>query len=169
MLKATLLLVSALFLTACAQKDPLETTIRSATYEDYAHWRSNSGPDLSKIQWQDFDAAVQEVKFDIMMRGKARGSENQQALTLDTIRGKTMREIILLGFGLKRTRLENDKKGCEQQIAENAKLVTREGDYEAAEALAKRRKDHADFYEKVCYELSQTEKLLARYQVAPAK
>lgn len=159
-----LLACLAVAITGCSRQDPLDAPAKVADQTDYNLWRNKTSTDLSPVQWKDLDAAIQEIKFDVMMRDKVSGADAQQAATLAKINGLTPRQIVLKGLGLKRTRLENDKRACEEQKRENDKLVTAEGDYAAAQALAKIRKDHADFFEKVSYDLDQTEKALLRYE-----
>lgn len=162
-------IVLALVLVGCAPKDPLLLQAQFADQAEYQQWVGTVSTELSPEQSRDFKVALQEIKFDVMMRDKVKGSDAQELATMAKVKGASVRQVIVKGLELKQTRLENDRKACEEQKREDDKLVTRAGDVASAAALAKLKKDHADFFERVLYELDQTEKALSRYQMPPAK
>jgi hypothetical protein len=142
-------------LSACGPSDPLDLRVESTTQLDLDIWRSNSLNRLSPEQLADFNEAYQQIKFQLMADGKARGAVAVESAALKLIDGLTVREVLETGFDSELARDEAEFTLRSKAIEGNRQLRTRPGDIESQRYLA-------DLDERQRRELQEEERDIAR-------
>jgi hypothetical protein len=127
----------------CGPSDPLETRFKVQQAADYDQQRSLLPRGLSAEQLKDFDDAVLALKYDVMTRGEAKGSDAVMEQVVTQISGKTLREILGLGWSAKLHRLEVERVKLQELVDHNARLKTRPGDTASSDFLNSVRDEHA--------------------------
>jgi hypothetical protein len=128
---------ACLFLTAgCGGGDPLDHKVVSGDQVSFSIWESKAEDSLTPDQVSDMKAALQEYKFHIMAEGSVHGSEAIEAALMDSINGKTLREIILQGLGWGLDREEAERAALEDSLKKNALMTTKPGDTASANYLS---------------------------------
>lgn len=95
---ASLLVMCALFLfPGCSQPDPRTMPIAAATPEDFAEWKNTAVQKLTEPEMLELESCVNEIRMGIMQRREATGVGPIAQKLCDTINGKTMREVVVLG------------------------------------------------------------------------
>jgi hypothetical protein len=119
---------------------PLDRTVSAPTGWGYLEWRSDAFGDFPADLRQDFDAAMQELRFKAMRDGAA-GTDAIDASVAKEANGKTVREVLQLGLGAKLHRLEQQRALIDAMMDQNAQLITRPGDADSASFLETKRQD----------------------------
>ena len=113
----------------------MEDIIVATTDFNMSEWKSEVAGDFTLEEWNDFDAAVQEIKFEVMASGKASGSDGVQNAAFQKINGQTVHDVLKTGFNLKLKRLTGEREKIAAYFAINKKFRTKEGDDESAQQL----------------------------------
>jgi hypothetical protein len=122
-------------LSACSGGDPLEKKVDSGDQLAFSMWESKVESTLTPEQTEDLKAALQEGRFHIMAAGTAQGSDGIEAALMDSINGKTLRQVILQGLGWKLDRAEEERARLDDSLKKNAQMTTRPGDVDSAHYL----------------------------------
>src|SRR5947209_14078576 len=94
-LRAAFALVAlSLVAASCQKTPPLDQKVVARSPAEFMGWRHDVGDELTRPEWSDFDAALQELKVKIMADGKATGSEGVDDAMRAMIDGKTIRDVL---------------------------------------------------------------------------
>ena len=139
--------ITAIGITAilggCAEKHPLDDLVDATNDYKIMMWRADVAGDFNNEEWHDFDDALQEIKFDVMIEKEASGSEGVRDAAYRRIDGKPVREVLTYGYGLKMKRLLADREKIGGFLATNKKFRTKEGDDESARYLENLREEQS--------------------------
>ena len=130
-----LILCLILLATGCAPEPLTELRIHAESPIRFAMWRVDVSGRLNREQWRLFDQAMQERKFRIMQHGEVAGSAGVDEALMSEIDGKLLYDVVQPGLQTRLNRLTLEKAALEARIAANARLKTREGDYDSAQVL----------------------------------
>lgn len=158
----TCLTVSAA-LCGCHPTNPLDRKIMASSPIDFVWWRTDASGSLDREQWRDFDEAIQEIKFRMMIDHVASGGAAVDKATRDRINGRTVREVLTIGYTSMLDRLNIERAEAIKVITTNARLVTRPGDTASADYLLKKRKAQSDVLEVILEKMRQAETKLKIY------
>lgn len=134
---------SAVAIFGCARKNPLDDVIDAPSDFKMMMWRADVADHFNFQEWRDFDEALQEIKFDVMIAKEASGSDAVRQAALQRIDGKTVRDALTYGYDLKLKRLLAEREKIGGFFAINKKFRTREGDEESARYLENLREEQA--------------------------
>lgn len=118
-------------LAGCSRADRLAITVDAKSPIAFAMWRAQVGSDFAPAEWHDFDAALQEIRFQITADYQATGSEAVDAALRERINGQAVRAVLVMGTRARLRRLQGDRSELEHFLAENATLRTRPDDRES--------------------------------------
>jgi hypothetical protein len=157
-----------LWSAGCGPSDPLDTrfTVRQAA--DYNQQRSLLPRGLSAEQLKDFDEAVLALKYDVMTRGETKGSDAVMEQVVSQISGKTLREILGMGWSARLQRLEVERVKLQELVDHNARLKTRPGDTASSDFLNSVRDEHARRVATIMQDQETARRRLAELGVAVA-
>jgi hypothetical protein len=125
----------------CSRDSGQEPTVRAQTVHDFTTWRARFGDKLTPEQWGEFDHAVQEIRLAVARTGEATGSGPVDAAMRAKIDGRTVREVIALGYDAQLGRLGVDRDVLVSLMERNATLQVRPGDTASADYLQRKRDD----------------------------
>jgi hypothetical protein len=134
-ISAILLVAIVSMVSACSRKPPLEQIVAAPSDFGLMMWKADVANDFSRQEWQDFDAAVQEIKYSVMIDGEASGSAGVWAATLQKLDGLSVREVLKLGLGHKLERITQDRDKFAEYITHNDQLRVRPGDEDSVDYL----------------------------------
>lgn len=141
---AGLMAAVAMVGNGCIRRDPWTRPASTDSRAAYEVWLSRLAETVSARDWHRIGEALQEIRIEIMAereRRRTRGAEaGSGAGTIDDalrerIRGRPLREIVQLGFELRRARLTGELVLLERAMDQNDRLVTRPGDLESRQHL----------------------------------
>lgn len=158
--------VLAFGLAGCQRGDPLDTKVGAATPLSFQQWRADVIQRLTTNQVRDLDTAVQEIRYKIMADGYS-GTDPVNEVFRDRVTGKTLRQLVEMGYTAKIDRIEHDHAALSNFINQNAQLVTRPGDLASADYLADRRRQQEDRLRKMEDELEETRKQMKDFGLTP--
>jgi hypothetical protein len=138
-LRALFALLACLAAAGCASRDPLAERVTADSPVGLQMWLSRAPGRLSAEQMADFREAIQELRFAIMATGAASGSEPVEAALCVSIDGRTVRQVLLDGFGRQAGRLGVERRLLEASARANARLRVRPGDAASLEYLDRER------------------------------
>jgi hypothetical protein len=121
---------------------------------------------LTSDQVRDLDAAVQELRLEIMSKGSSGSGAIQDAFRA-AVAGKTLRQLMELGLTAKLDRLEQDRAKLATFITQNAQLLTRDGDAASAEYLARKRDDQLSRLDAIDRDLDETRARMKTFGLTP--
>lgn len=121
-LRQSILALAGLALAGCSQTPPLDRIVPGDSASALEHWREKVQDDFTAAQWEDFDMALQEIQFKIVADPDAKGGDPVEAKVREKIAGRTVREVLRLGFESKLARLEAEGAQLEEFIRMNAKV-----------------------------------------------
>jgi hypothetical protein len=122
----------------------MDLKVDSATDLSLNIWKSNASDRLSYEQWADFNEAFQQIKFQIMAQGTAKGSPAVEQAALDAMNGQTVRSVLEMGLDWELQCLEAEKAQRLNSIKSNARMTTRPGDTESQLYLSHLRDQQLD-------------------------
>jgi hypothetical protein len=167
--KAAFASACLLLLSGCGGGDPLDRKVDSGNQIEFSMWETKVESDLTPDQVNDLKAALQEYRFHIMADGTAHGSEAIEAALMDTINGKTLRQVILQGLGWEFDRAEAERATLEDSLKKNAQMTTKPGDTASANYLSDLRDRQIGRRDKAAEEVDKTRRRIAAETAAPAK
>lgn len=162
------LLVLAFLVGACSRGDPHAAPIGAADRGALAKWRMIAADRFTREEWREFEAALQELRLQVMAHREATGSEAIDDAVCRRIDGRTFREVLVLGCESKLERLEPVRNELKTALDTNALLVTQPGDREAQKHLEGFRQRQGERLAKLDAELSAAEERLAALGGRPA-
>jgi hypothetical protein len=134
-LRTLLALLACLAAAGCATRDPLDDKVTADTPIALQMSLSRASDRLSEGQMADLREAIQELRFLVMAQGQASGSEAIEAALCAGIDGRTVRQVLVEGFGCQADRLGGERRQLEESARQNARLSVREGDIDSLEYL----------------------------------
>jgi hypothetical protein len=137
----------------CSPVDKLDEKVLVRSPLDMVMWRANIARRQTTQERRELDDMIQELKFSVMLKGTATGSEAIEEAVREEINGRTLREILLKGHQYKRGRLLTEKSRLEVFIKDNASLRTRPGDTASADYLRRIREQQTAKLEEIDREL----------------
>jgi len=100
------LLLVGLILAGCQRVDPLDQVVIAPSPVRLNMWKSRmEGPPSLR---QDFEAALQEIRYGIMMDRTASGSEAVDQALRAMVDGRTLRQVLRRGYSERLLRLESE-------------------------------------------------------------
>lgn len=169
-----------LALSGCGPSDPLDHTVSASSPARFAAWRAHVMSDGGVETRKHVDEALQEIRMSITgerelkrQRGErvASGSEEIDEAVRQRVDGRTLRQVVQLGYELRVRRLKEELAGLENAMSKNAQLVTRPGDLESKQHLEGLRDRQLVRVEKYREDLAAAERELMQLQAnaGPAK
>lgn len=138
-------LIALLLLTAgCGRRDPLERTVSAPTSGRFAAWRAHLSSDSNVELVRRVEEAVQEIRLSVSGARELQRMSGEEvtggAAAIDEavrqrVDGRSLREIVRLGYELRLRRLKMEMSGLEAAMEQNSRLVTRPGDLESQHHL----------------------------------
>ncbi len=116
---------------ACHPDNPLDERVSARTPRDYTMWRARIGDRLDAAQAQELDAMVEEIRIGIMTEGKVSGSDAIDEALRGQMEGRTLRAVLVNGYGRKWQRLDLEKVRTEEFADKDARLRFKPGDEES--------------------------------------
>ena len=135
----------------------------ASTPIDFVWWRGDASKSLDREQWREFDEAIQEIKFRMTIDHIASGRDAVDQAMRERINGRTVREVLTMGYRSMLDRLDTERAESIKVITTNARLVTRPGDTASADYLRKRRKAESDALDAIVEKMRQAETMLKIY------
>jgi hypothetical protein len=120
-------------LAGCSKPAPQDRLVKADSPEQFEQWRSDR-EDWSPQEQQDFDTAIQEIKLDAMNKSSGTMDSRETAMC-ETVNGKTVRAVEIIGWHDRRDRLAREKKDVETRYAHDSTLKAREDQPDRAQAL----------------------------------
>lgn len=134
MLSRALLVWTSVFLclvwSGCERGDPQAARIEAATSRALARWRMKMADRLTREQWREFEAALQDVRLRVMAEREASGSDAVEQAMCGRIDGRTLREVLMLGYESKLKRLDPIRVELQRAVGGNELLVPRDPESE---------------------------------------
>jgi hypothetical protein len=116
----------------CRPADLLDERVAARTSLDLIMWRAHIAARQTPQERRELDDMIQELKFSVMLKGTATGSEAIDEAVREEIDGVTLRDVLLKGHEAERRRLLVEKARLEACIDANAQRRTRPGDVASA-------------------------------------
>jgi len=104
-----LLIALCLSLCACGKTDLATSPVRAGSEEELASCRADLAARFGNAALADYDIAIQELQLAGMDRGVAAASDRAAAMR-ETVNGKAVRAVEILGWQARRTRLQSEIK-----------------------------------------------------------
>ncbi len=159
---ASLLVALAGFAVAgCGPSDSLDLKVESTSQLELDIWRSGALRRLSPEQLADFNEAYQQIKFQVMAAGEANGSSAVESAALEKINGRTVRDVLKIGFDAELERVETEHALRTKAISVNTQLRTSPGDVESQSFLVHLHEQQLNELRKEELEIARIRKRLA--------
>jgi hypothetical protein len=100
----------------------MDAKVQAPDAASFAMWQADTESGLDPGPRADFEQAVQEIRFHVMAGG-ASGSEAVQAALLQSIDGKSVREVLRLGLGWALDRAEKERDDLKKALGYNSAAV----------------------------------------------
>lgn len=126
---------AALVLGACGRTEPLATPVSATSMSGLGRWRIKQANRFTLEEWREFDAALQEIRLRVMADREASGSEAVEEAMCARINGRSVREVLVLGYEGRFARLQPVRDELKRSLEGNALLVTKPGDRASASYL----------------------------------
>jgi hypothetical protein len=150
-------------LCGCHPTNPLDRKIMASSPIDFMWWRADASKNLDREQWREFDEAIQEIRFRMTIDHIASGRDAVDQAMRERINGRTVREVLIMGYRSRLDRLDTERAESMKVITTNARLVTRPGDTASADYLRKRRKAESEALNAILEKIRQAETMLKIY------
>jgi hypothetical protein len=156
--------------TGCAPRDPLERVISVPTVNRLTAWRSHAASDYNVDTVRRIEEALQEIRLSISGEQELKrqmgervtgGTEAIDEAVRVRVDGRTLREVLQLGYELRVRRLKEELVGLEDAMSKNAQLVTRPGDLDSKHHLEGLRDRQGVRVEKYQADIAAAESYLA--------
>lgn len=151
------LLAVALFFTGCGSSPLLDRVVSAESAQDFSSWQMRNRDAFTPEQWTEFEAILQDLKLKIITLEKVSGSDAVNDALRPKIHGRTVREVMRLGYEDRLWRLNVQRTEIEKMIEANAGFKTRPGADEAAAVLARKRGEQASLLAKTQDEIKAAE------------
>lgn len=124
--------IITLGLGGCGPSDWHAEPISARSTTAFATWRMKAADGLTRDEWRDFDAALQEIRLRVTAEREASGSRAVEEAMCARINGRNFREVLALGSQAKLARLGPIRAELARALADNALLVVAPGDRASA-------------------------------------
>ena len=151
----------ALALAGCGQGDQGEPRITAKNIGHLQIWRSNVSSRYNAETWRELDAALQELRWRELARDPKDRHGTVDAALCEQIDGRTVPEVVRLGYEAKLARLEPLRAELQRMIDANALMVPKPGDATVADSLAQIRSKQQDRMQAMMVEIDATKRRLA--------
>lgn len=158
-----LTLLGFVLLSGCARRDPLDNVVQADSGLSLLLWRRDAG---GGVAWADFDVALQELRFEVMIRGEAHGSEEIEQRVRARIHGHTVREVLLAGWEKRRTRFATERAQLTGFLEKNEQLKDVPGSAEADAYLENKQRQLNEQRDRAARQVRDAEAKLASWQPA---
>lgn len=154
----------------CGRVDVNKTPISADDGADFSRWQRSSLSELPPDVQQEFQGALQQLRFVITAKGEASGHDAIEAALAKRVNGHTVNEVLRWGYETRLERLEFDRVQLQRVISTNARLITKPGDLSAAETLEGNRAMQQKRFDKTIAEIKDVEaRLVAVGGTVPPK
>ena len=117
------LFVALILVSGCGRKAPLDEVVSARDGFGLMMWKGGVANEFTPQEWREFDEAVSELNYSVMISGEASGSAEVRKATLKQIDGMTVREVLEAGLGDKIKRLERDRAALAGFAESNRRIV----------------------------------------------
>ncbi len=159
--------VLAFGLAACGPTDPLAGTIDAKSDSSWTRWQQRNTGGFSPELAKEFAAALQDVRLAIMAERAASGREGIEEELRRRLDGKTVREVLILGYTGRRKRLAVEEAELHLVRQANGWLVTKPGDATSARSLGTLRERQERRAETLAAEMAGAAKRLTELGATP--
>jgi hypothetical protein len=166
LVKAILAAAVALTIPVCSRKSPLEHIVDASSDSRLLLWKADVAGDFTRQEWEDFDAAVQEIKYGVMIAGEASGSTGVWMATLQKLDGLSVREVLKLGLGHKLERVTQERDKFVEYVTHNDELRVAAGDEDSADYLRTLREHQDRRIDLLTEQIKATEEILKRREIS---
>jgi hypothetical protein len=149
-------------LTGCGPADPLQEKVAAETVEHLTGWRGSMRDRLSPEQWKEFEASLQDIKFQIIANRDASGTADVNTALCERIDGHTVIEVLRKGAEAKIALLDRKRSDLEYFIQQNTTLRTRPGDTASENYLLQRQAEQVGQLEAAEREITAARARLAQ-------
>jgi hypothetical protein len=153
-----------ILLAACARTPPYQQVIEAVSTAQFDLWRADHLGVLMPEDRSWFNVAIQEFKFQVMLSGKATGSEAVDAAMREKINGRKLIDVMREGLQAYLKRKTADKDDLERAILINSKLHIPPGDEEKAKELAEFQENLRNRLARLKEEVAAAETAIARVE-----
>ena len=133
--RLTIATMSLGIVSGCSQKNILDCEIKAGTVDEFAACQANLVSEHTPRLARDFDTAIQELKLDSITKGVL-GVEMREERMRATANGKSVKEVLVLGWQARRARLVGELKGMNERYAHDVKLLSRHGSSDSTQFLS---------------------------------
>ena len=147
-------------LGGCSRTAPHDTPIPAPNRSALGKWRMMAADKFTRDEWREFETALQELRLRVTADREASGSEAVDEAVCRRIDGRRFREVLVLGYEAKLTRLEPVRTELKTALDNNALLVTKPGDRAAEQHLEGFRQRQLERLTKLDAELEAAEQRL---------
>lgn len=147
----------------CGKKSGLDYQVVARTPDELAATREHLENVLDPQHLQFFDTAVQELKLDAMnagIEGAARRDEEMRT----RVEGKSVRDVILLGWKARQGRLTRELKDMTERLNRDLPNAERPGGKEPGTFLANRIQNEKELVAQLTARLEETNRQLTEWE-----
>jgi hypothetical protein len=144
-------------LSGCTRTPPYERLVEAEEPIRLAMWRSSNRDLLTSQEWTLFDESLNELKIQIMLEGKASGSESVDAMMREKINGMRLCDVLPLGLQIRVVRLKAELAELTTAVAINARIKINPDDDEKVKLLAGMKEEQAVRLEKLKVKVAAAE------------
>lgn len=133
----TLLAVVCLSLVwaGCARIDDRHARVAAEDVSSFAAWQRHVAADFPPDLQQEFQEALQEIRYLITAAQEATGHDGIETALCKHVNARTVNEVLLAGEEAKLQRLNAERDTLQRAVNANAQLITRPDDLVAAHEL----------------------------------
>jgi hypothetical protein len=113
-------------LAGCARPDPRTVRITGDLPGSINGWRGKIEDQITRAEWKEFDAMLQEVRWSLRPMGTAANDAATTEALVKRVQGFTFGDVLRLGYETKLRRLEPLRAELKEAIDTNALLVTQD-------------------------------------------
>ena len=163
----TILALVSLAFSACSKAPPLDRPVSAQSAEDFGNWRRDAEGELTQVERQDLEIALQELKIQVMTSTNLGTSSAREEKVHGLIHQKPLREVLVLGWQARRDRFELERGYLQEKYDHDRGLKTREGDTESARYLENVVRTEGDRIEKLKGDIAVAEGKIRSWGAEP--
>jgi hypothetical protein len=153
-------------LAGCAKQPLPDITVRASSTEELAAFRSDLGARFAAEELQPFDTALNELRQEAMGRGIKTAAAREQEMQ-SVVNGKTVHDVLLLGWGARRSRLLDELKVMSELHAHDLKVKERTAATGTPESVLTHLQNQEEILARLRRDLADTERQLAAWGAPP--
>lgn len=154
-------------LTACGPGDPLAATADAKSESSWGRWQQRNAGGFAPELAKEFEAALQDIRLAIMAERAATGREGIEAELRRRVDGRTLRELLILGYTGRRKRLAVEEAELHLVRQANGWLVTKPGDTASARSLGTLRERQERRAESIAADMAAAARRLTELGATP--